>query len=127
MKPSFDNKRTFLESIDRLPIGADWKIKHIPLTGDILDENGKLKTETAELWFRDPLECVKELIGNPSFKDVLDYAPTQLFVDAEGAEEFIKEMSSAGWWWKMQVSNSLLSLTCMADKPLRKDFRMEPL
>ncbi|KAF7367105.1 hypothetical protein MSAN_00970100 [Mycena sanguinolenta] len=103
VKPSFENKQAFLESIDRLPIAASWKVKHIPVTGDILDENGNKRTETAELWFRDPVECVRELIGNPSFKDVMDYAPTQLFVDENGTEAFIKEMSSAGWWWKMQL------------------------
>ncbi|KAF8181120.1 RNA ligase-domain-containing protein [Mycena galopus ATCC 62051] len=103
VKPSFNNKRTFLEAIDRLPIGTDWKVKHIPVTGDITNKSGQVMTETAELWFRDPVECVKELIGNPSFKDVMDYAPKHQFVDAEGAEQLIKEMSSASWWWKMQM------------------------
>ena len=107
VKPSFDKKKSFLETIDSLPIGAPWTIKHIPMTGDILDDDGVMRTETAELWFRDPVECVKELIGNPAFKAVMDYAPTRLFVDAEGNEEFISEMSSASWWWKMQVRNRI--------------------
>ncbi|KAJ6617199.1 hypothetical protein B0H10DRAFT_2176477 [Mycena sp. CBHHK59/15] len=89
VKPLFNNKWTFLESIDRLPITAGWNIKHIPVTSDILDENGKLRMETAELWFWDLVECMKELIGNPSFKDVMDYAP--------------KRLASAGWWWKIQL------------------------
>jgi hypothetical protein len=105
VKPSFDKKKTFLETIDGLPIGAPWNVKQIPMTGDILDDDGVMRTETAELWFRDPVECVKELIGNPAFKAVMDYALTRLFVDAEGNEEFISEMSSASWWWKMQVRN----------------------
>ncbi|KAJ7129656.1 hypothetical protein C8R44DRAFT_830103 [Mycena epipterygia] len=103
VRPSFDKKRTFLDTIDSLPIGANWNINHIPLTGDVLDEDGEFRTETAELWFRDPVECVKELIGNPAFKELMDYAPTRLFVDAEGNEELINEMSSASWWWKMQT------------------------
>ncbi|KAF8207692.1 hypothetical protein K438DRAFT_1755126 [Mycena galopus ATCC 62051] len=107
VKPSFDNKRTLLNAIDRLPIGADWKVKHIPVTGDITDESGQVMTETAELWFRDPVECVKELIGNPSFKDV-----KRQFVDAEGAEQLINEMSSASWWWKMQM-RLLIGSTCV--------------
>ncbi|KAJ6559359.1 hypothetical protein DFH09DRAFT_921717 [Mycena vulgaris] len=103
VQPSFDKKRTFLQTIDSLPIGAKWNIEHVPLVGDVLDDNGKFCTETAELWFRDPVECVKELIGNPAFKAVMDYAPKRLFVDAEGTEEIINEMSSASWWWKMQT------------------------
>ncbi|KAJ7646307.1 hypothetical protein DFH06DRAFT_1270854 [Mycena polygramma] len=120
VKPSFESKRTFLECIGRLPIGADWNIRHIPLTGDLLDENGEARTETAELWFRDPVECVKELIGNPSFKDVMDYKPTRLFKDAEGTEEFIKEMASASWWWKMQtrlpIGSTCVPLILSSDK-----------
>ncbi|KAJ6605116.1 hypothetical protein B0H10DRAFT_1957239 [Mycena sp. CBHHK59/15] len=104
VQPSFDNKRTFLDSIDSLPTGTKWDIRHIPLTSDLVDDDGALRTETAELWFRDPVECVKELIGNPAFKAVMDYALRRLFVDAEGTEEEINEMSSASWWWKMQQS-----------------------
>ncbi|KAJ7477594.1 hypothetical protein FB451DRAFT_1032957 [Mycena latifolia] len=103
VRPSFDKKRTFLENIDSLPIGAKWNIEHVPLVGDLRDDNGEFRTETAELWFRDPVECVKELIGNPAFRAVMDYAPTRLFVDAEGTNEIFSEMSSAGWWWKMQT------------------------
>ncbi|KAJ7483023.1 hypothetical protein B0H11DRAFT_2232041 [Mycena galericulata] len=103
VQPSFDKKRTFLETIDSLPIGAKWNIKHVPLVGDILDDNNEFRTETAELWYRDPVECVKELMGNPAFKEVMDYAPKRLFVDAEGTEEVINEMSSASWWWKTQT------------------------
>ncbi|KAJ7314250.1 hypothetical protein DFH08DRAFT_716947 [Mycena albidolilacea] len=119
VKPSFENKRTFLGAIDSLPIGADWNIRHIPLTGDILDDDGELRTETAELWFRDPVECVKELIGNPSFKDVMDYAPTRLFVDAEGAEEFFKEMSSASWWnmqMRLPIGSTCVPIILSSDK-----------
>ncbi|KAJ7105367.1 hypothetical protein C8R44DRAFT_943376 [Mycena epipterygia] len=103
VRPSFDKKQTFLDTIDSLPVGANWNISQIPLTGDVLDDDGEYRTETAELWFRDPVECVKELIGNPAFKELMDYAPTRLFVDAEGNEELINEMSSASWWWKMQT------------------------
>ncbi|KAJ7895780.1 hypothetical protein B0H13DRAFT_2234541 [Mycena leptocephala] len=103
VQPSFDKKRTFLETIDSLPIGPGWNLTHFPLTGDILDDDDEFCTETAELWFRDPVECIKELIGNPAFRAVMDYAPKWVFDDAEGTEEVIDEMSSASWWWKMQT------------------------
>ncbi|KAJ7158446.1 hypothetical protein C8R46DRAFT_1164909 [Mycena filopes] len=104
VKPSFDNKKTFLDNIDSLPIGATWQCQQIPLQGDLVDENNQFKTEVAELWFRDPVECVKELIGNPAFKHSIDYAPSRLYDDPSGAEgsEVINEMSSARWWWKIQ-------------------------
>ncbi|KAJ7719204.1 hypothetical protein B0H16DRAFT_1253978, partial [Mycena metata] len=104
VKPSFDKKKTFLENIDSLPIGATWKCEQIPLQGDLVDEDGRFRTDVAELWFRDPVECVKELIGNPAFKHCIEYAPSRLYDDPLGVEgsEVINEMSSARWWWKIQ-------------------------
>lgn len=90
-----------------------------------MDDDGQFCTETAELWFRDPVECVKELIGNPAFKAVMDYAPKRLFVDAEGTEEVIDEMSTASWWWKMQVRNRWLRFDARTHKSMfRHGFQM---
>ncbi|KAF8188308.1 hypothetical protein K438DRAFT_1907473 [Mycena galopus ATCC 62051] len=104
VKPTFNKKKTFLQDIDSLPIGGRWRCEHISVEGDIVDENDKFKTEVAELWFRDPVECVKELIGNPAFKHVIDYAPSKLYNHPSGEKgsEVINEMSSARWWWKIQ-------------------------
>jgi hypothetical protein len=101
-----NKKKSFLENIDSLPIVGKWHREQIPLVGDLVDENDSFKTEVAELWFRDPVECVKELIGNPAFKHVIDYAPSQLHNHYLGrtGSEVINEMSSARWWWKIQVS-----------------------
>ncbi|KAJ6470800.1 hypothetical protein C8R47DRAFT_988514, partial [Mycena vitilis] len=104
VKPSFDKKKTFLENIDSLPIAGRWHCERIPLVGGLTDENNDFKTEMAELWFRDPVESVKELIGNPAFKHAIDYAPTRLYDDPSGKEgsEVINEMSTARWWWRIQ-------------------------
>jgi hypothetical protein len=106
VKPTFDKKKTFLQNIDSLPIGSSWRCEHISLEGDLVDEDNQFKTEVAELWFRDPIECVKELIGNPAFKHVIDYAPSKLYDHPLGRKgsEVVNEMSSARWWWKIQVS-----------------------
>ena len=32
--------------------------------------DGETTTEDLELWMRDPVECVKEMIENPAFKGV---------------------------------------------------------
>ncbi|KAJ7813602.1 hypothetical protein B0H14DRAFT_3477712 [Mycena olivaceomarginata] len=104
VKPTFDKKKTFLQNIDSLPIGSSWRCEHISLEGDLVDEDNQFKTEVAELWFRDPIECVKELIGNPAFKHVIDYAPSKLYDHPLGRKgsEVVNEMSSARWWWKIQ-------------------------
>ncbi|KIO33395.1 hypothetical protein M407DRAFT_51392, partial [Tulasnella calospora MUT 4182] len=72
---SFSSTKTFLEKIDSLPTGPKFERKEIVLTGDIVDESGERASEVLELWYRNPVECVQELLGNPLFKDYLHYAP----------------------------------------------------
>ncbi|KAJ6545342.1 hypothetical protein B0H19DRAFT_955423 [Mycena capillaripes] len=129
VQPTFNKKKTFLENIDSLPIAGKWHCEHIPLVGDLVDENNSFKTEVAELWFRDPVECVKELIGNPAFRHVIDYAPSQLHDHHLGraGSEVINEMSSARWWWKIQQErlpdgSTVAALILSSDKTRLSQF-----
>ncbi|KAJ6540406.1 hypothetical protein B0H19DRAFT_1313055 [Mycena capillaripes] len=83
-KLSFHNNRAFLQKIDALPTGR---------TGQEL-----------ELWRRDPVECIKELMSNPTFKDHMAYAPERVYSRKDGREDsrIIDEMWTADWWWKIQ-------------------------
>lgn len=71
--------------------------------GDLLDKNGEHITEDVELWCRNPVECIQELIGNPAFKDYLAYLPERVYTDEEGTNRQYDEMWTADWWWDMQV------------------------
>jgi hypothetical protein len=100
--------RSFLQKIDALPQGPEWKWDTIAVEGDLTDANGKKLTEEAELWMRDPVECIKELIGNPLFKAYLEYAPYQVFrdmVDGEGQNREWDEAATGDEWRDLQVSN----------------------
>lgn len=114
--PSYTGKTDFFDKIDSLPGGVNdklsgsikWHCKTITTTGDIPDlekdpTSKTMKTETVELWFRDPVEYVAELIGNPMFKDAMRYAPEKLFTDEAGTDEVVNEMWTAQWWWEIQV------------------------
>lgn len=90
--------------MDELPSGVQWQCETINLTGDNIDDDGVAMTETLELWFRDPVECVKELLGNPAFKDSMRYAPEQIFDDPEHTVRRFSEMWTGDWWWQQQVS-----------------------
>jgi Plavaka transposase len=35
--------------------------------------DGGMMSKEVELWRRDPVECVRELIGNPAFREVISY------------------------------------------------------
>ncbi|KDQ54674.1 hypothetical protein JAAARDRAFT_135540 [Jaapia argillacea MUCL 33604] len=58
--------------------------------------------ETVELWKRDPVECVRELIGNPAFKEMISYVPERVFADKEGETRVYDEMWTGDWWWEVQ-------------------------
>lgn len=104
---TFKDSRTHLKCIDALPFGlAHWKAIDITYPSDIMDSQGKPVIEALELWARDPVECVAELIGNPSFKHAINYAPVKVFEhnDTGEQEQVFGEMNSAEWWWRVQVS-----------------------
>ncbi|KAJ3744256.1 hypothetical protein DFH05DRAFT_1535542 [Lentinula detonsa] len=100
--PDFKTKDQFLDRIDELPSGVEWQRRVLSLIGDLKDEDGNPLTEDLKLWFRDPVECVHELMGNPVFRKVMKYSPVKLFNDAEERSESIDEMWTAQWWWELQ-------------------------
>ena len=77
------------------------------ITGDREDENGKPVIEEVELWRRDPVECVRELIGNPAFKEGMKYAPEQHYEDEELRNRVYSETATGDWWWEVQASASI--------------------
>ena len=92
-----------MKKVDKLPIGPEWRCSIIDITGDQLDEDGNAMTEHLELWHRDPVECVKGLIGNPAFKEFISYVPERVFMDDEGQVRVFDEMWTGNWWWDTQV------------------------
>jgi hypothetical protein len=93
-----------MDTIDELPRGVEWTYRPVNLNGDMLDDNGKPMTEHLELWYRDPVKVMQELMGNPIFKEVMRFAPERVYCDSAGMERVVNEMWTAEWWWEMQVS-----------------------
>jgi hypothetical protein len=85
--------------------------------GTELDGAGNPLTETVELFYRNPVDCVEELIGNPVFRDATSYAPKLKIAKGKGpacdtsgdddemeeAERLFDEMCTAEWWHQIQV------------------------
>ncbi|KAJ7052963.1 hypothetical protein C8F01DRAFT_962546, partial [Mycena amicta] len=87
-KPSFHNNYLFLQKVDQLPIGPEWTHEMIDVVGDLIDDETKMPmVETVELWKRNPVECVRELIGNPAFERYLAYVPERVYSDKSGSDE----------------------------------------
>ncbi|KAJ7697259.1 hypothetical protein B0H17DRAFT_1197650 [Mycena rosella] len=101
INPAFHNNRAFLQRIDTLPEGPKWECHPFKLMGDELDADAKPKIEVLEMWCRDPVECVKELLGNPAFTAQC-YEPYRVFKNADHTNREYNEMWTGNWWWTIQ-------------------------
>ncbi|KAF8527227.1 hypothetical protein JB92DRAFT_2805596 [Gautieria morchelliformis] len=109
MQTSFTNKRTLLAKVDALPpSGPEFLCESITVHGDVKDANGEYMVEELELFYQDPVECVRELMGNPAFHEVLHYVPEHIFEDEKRTEHIYNEMWMADWWWDLQVSPTMI-------------------
>jgi len=59
--------------------------------------------EDVELWHRNPVECVRELMQNPAFKDHQYYEPIRIYRKDDYTNREYGEMWTSDWWWNMQV------------------------
>ena len=101
---SFENMHSFLKHVDSLYAGPGWICQTIDVEGDVVSKNGTKKWEMLELWQRDPVECVEELIGNPALRGMMAYVPEHVDADAKGENHIYDEMWTGEWWWETQVS-----------------------
>ncbi|KAJ7205623.1 hypothetical protein B0H12DRAFT_1035007 [Mycena haematopus] len=104
IEPSFPSNRAFLKFVDSLPAGPQWYCNPVELVGDELDADGQPRKEIVEVWYRDPVECVRELLGNPTFKKQ-GYKPLRVyksFRDGRYTNREFSEMWTADWWWEIQ-------------------------
>jgi hypothetical protein len=103
LNPSYRTNHTFLKKIDQLPTGPEWTCKIVRTLGKVLSEDNEPIIEEHELWTRDPIECVRDLIGNPAFRDYMAYAPEKAYTDKHGHNRQYDEMWTGDWWWETQV------------------------
>ena len=80
----------------------------IDISDDLEGGNNKMMTEEVELWRRDPVEGIHELIGNPAFQLHMRYAPEKVFIGAKREDRKFGEMWTLEWWWGLQVLVTLL-------------------
>ncbi|KAJ6618487.1 hypothetical protein B0H10DRAFT_2164151 [Mycena sp. CBHHK59/15] len=100
--PSYHNTRVFYQQIDALPTGPEWTCEIFEITGDEKDARGNFKKEEVEFWKRDPIECIRELMGNAAFREKMRYVPQKVYWDASGTQREFSEMWTGDWWWNLQ-------------------------
>ena len=105
--PTFKDKSGLLKRLDSLPqFGQGWECKTLTIEGDARAPDGERASEDVEIWCRNGVEVVEELIGNPTFRKHLQYAPEVLFTDESKDEEVVNEMCTGKWWRRTQVGFS---------------------
>ncbi|KAF8549636.1 hypothetical protein OG21DRAFT_1525665 [Imleria badia] len=112
-QPSYRSKYTFTKVIDQLPMGPEWHCELVRVHGD--DEThgadqdpgnegaDRSSDKELELWLRNPVTCVQELLGNLAFCAELVYKPEKVYTNPQGQTRCYDEMWMGKWWWETQV------------------------
>ncbi|KAK0237384.1 hypothetical protein EDD85DRAFT_921863 [Armillaria nabsnona] len=69
--------------------------------------------EEVELWKQNPIECIRELMGNSRFAEHMKYAPEWVYTNENSQLQAYSEMSTADWWWAIQVSSITVMRTSL--------------
>lgn len=59
--------------------------------------------EAFELYYRDIIQCIRSLFGDPEFAPVLVFAPERHYTDDDEVNREYSEMHTGTWWWSTQV------------------------
>jgi len=61
--------------------------------------------ERLEFYYRDVIECIRSLYGDPEFVQDLVFAPERHYTSTECTCRIYNEMHMGDWWWMVQVCN----------------------
>ncbi|KAF8877773.1 hypothetical protein BD779DRAFT_1677121 [Infundibulicybe gibba] len=113
--------------VDALPTGPNWECEIVTVPGDQCGEDGEIVGEEMELWYRDPVECIKELLSNPAFKDSISYVPERIYTSSDGDDQIYDEMWTGDWWWDTQTKlpdgTAIAPLILASDKTQLSQFQ----
>ena len=84
--------------MDSLPERAEW-MERILSFKDRPNERHLLQ-------FRDIIQAIRTLLGNPEHADQIVYRPRRIFSDASRKHRVYNEMWTGCWWHAVQVSTS---------------------
>ena len=94
---SFSNANELNQIIDEsLPNGLP-KFIHEEVT---------LAGQTYDFYYRDIVQCIRVLYGDPELAKFLICAPEKHFTGPDKKTRIYSEMNTGKWWWKRQVWHS---------------------
>ncbi|KAG9123583.1 hypothetical protein FRC07_014660 [Ceratobasidium sp. 392] len=108
------NDAQYTEDMKRLPKGPEMR----PFTVTVGEGDN---AETVEMWCCDAVEVLKYLVGDPRFKEHIDYIPRKEYTDKARKNRVYSETNTGRWAWRMQCLiqdefGTILSVMFMSDK-----------
>lgn len=91
-----------MKAVDSLESGPEWKCRMFRIPGD-LDKEGKEQVEVVELWYRNILDVLAELLGDPELVKEAIFAPRKLYTDDTKTNRIYSEAMTGNWAWETQV------------------------
>ena len=65
--------------------------------------------EAFEVFYRDVIQCIRALYGDPEFAGILVFAPERHYADPDHTIRVYFDMHTGCWWWDTQVCSLILS------------------
>lgn len=96
--------------IDLIKLGdIPWQNLTVRYTGERPNDGDipPWMNDTYKVYFRDPLELVRNIAANPDFKTEMDYVPYREFVTATNERHWCDFMST-DWAWNQAVTTNIL-------------------
>ncbi|KAG2345890.1 hypothetical protein BDR05DRAFT_1012126 [Suillus weaverae] len=89
---SYKNSRELNMLIDKeLPTRPKFRREQIVVAGEAFD-----------IFYRDVIECIKALYGDPDFADFLVFSPEHHYTDDDETVRLFSDMHTGKWWWNTQ-------------------------
>lgn len=95
MKLTYHNTRGLHKLVDSIPARAKWKLKELWFKSD--------PDHKHFIYYRDVLEAIEALLGNPAHAKDIVWKPRRVFTNAVKTKRIYNEMWTGDWWWAVQV------------------------
>ena len=93
---SYHNTRGLHQILEEVPNHAAWHSTHLWFRSDPQAKH--------LIHYRDPLEAIRTLLGNPAYAKDIVYRPRRIFTNPRKEKRIYHEMWTGNWWYGIQVS-----------------------
>lgn len=102
--PPFANHKDMFAAIDATPLGdVPWQSFAMSYSGIKPQDNvPPWMTTQYDVWYRDPLELVRNMLANPAFDGEIEFSPYRDYTTDN--KRYWKNLLSGDWAWNQVVS-----------------------